>query len=280
MARSTNLTDAAEPEATAAAADKVIQYEGYRENTYRLLFPHEDTDTSEGQTHPLITILPSGLVETSEEFECKKGQALFAYRFPQSLEAGKAQGKVEKAESTLNGTPYFSTPFVWDRGDGTICLVQTWSTCYNEKFKSDFKIWDSNPNTKKFDPQAVTEFEECMARLFGRDASKKQKVLFCHKTLDNVGLVYRGKAEKLIELLKNHPDKMENLAIKNVSSDGLSFVAAGKDGDGGQFEETFTMAPGEEYVMYKKVGWDTMGCVKPTDQFLQESEFLGLPRQL
>ena len=51
---------------------------------------------------------------------------------------------------------------------------------------------------------------------------------------------------------------MEDLAIKHVRLDGLSFVAEGKDGDGGQFEETFMMAPGE---VYKKVAWGTMGQV-------------------
>jgi len=226
----------------------------------------------------LLTILESGVIETAKIVKCEKERGLIAYSFPQSLDGKTAHTKVE-ADSPLMGTEYCDTNFVSKRKDGTFCLVQTWPTTYNEKFKADFKISNSNPDETKFVPQAVTEFKECMERLFGMDATKELPVLFCHKALVNEGPTYLGKAEKLIELLMKDNKKMEELAIKEVDAGSLSFVAIVTDGKGKQGTKKFTMAPQDEYVMYKKVGWETMGCVKPKSQFLGEAD-LGLPRQL
>lgn len=274
-------TDHAE-EAHKAAAEReavgVSAYEAFTEHTYRLVFPHEDHFAAKTPEPPLLTILESGVIESVKILRCEKGKGLIAYSFRQSLDDKTAHTKVE-ADSPLKGAEYCETPFVSKREDGTFCLVQTWPTSYNEKFKADFKIFSSNPDPKKFDPQAVTEFKECMERLFGEDASSLP-VLFCHKSLVNVGPIFLGKAENLIELLERYPEKMQELAIKEVSSKSLSFVSDGIDGKGKRFEKTFTMAPLDDYVMYKKVGWETMGCVKPKEQFLRESEFTGLPRQL
>ena len=263
---------AAEPEAVGVSA-----YEAFTEHTYRLVFPHEDHFAKTPEP-PLLTILESGVIESVKILRCQKGKGLIAYGFRQSLDDKTAHTKVE-ADSPLKGAEYCETPFVSKREDGTFCLVQTWPVSYNEKFKTDFKIFSSNPDPKKFDPQAVTEFKECMQRLFGEDASRLP-VLFCHKSLVNVGPIFLGKAENLIELLERYPEKMQELAIKEVSSKSLSFVSDGIDGEGKRFEKTFTMAALDDYVMYKKVGWETLGCVKPKEQFLRESEFAGLPRQL
>jgi len=65
---------------------------------------------------------------------------------------------------------------------------------------------------------------------------------------------------------------MRTLAILNIDSEGLGFVADGIDGHGTRFEQHFTLTAGEHCVVYRKVGWESMGCVKPLHQFLNDAE--------
>mmetsp|Transcript_2605 Transcript_2605/g.4938 ORF Transcript_2605/g.4938 Transcript_2605/m.4938 type:complete len:182 (+) Transcript_2605:2-547(+) len=65
---------------------------------------------------------------------------------------------------------------------------------------------------------------------------------------------------------------MRKLAIHSVDRESLSFVSDGTDGDGNKFEKQFTMTEGEQYVVYRKMGWDTMGCPKLLQQFLRDAE--------
>lgn len=260
----------------AAAGDGVLAYEGFTEHCYRLLFAHENHFP--GNEPAVVTIPPSGVIETSCIATATEGNGLIAYGYPQSLDHNMASKKVEVVGSPLNGMMYSETPFVANRTDGSLCLVHTWPTSYNDAFKSSFKISACNPNVDKFIPQAVTEFEECMVRLFG-DEARRVPVVFCQKATLNASPAYVGKAEKLIELLTRHPEIMQELSILKVSGH-LSFVAAGKDGDGTQFEVDFSMTEGQVYVMYQKCGWEIMGCVKEIRQFMYESEFNEPPRFL
>merc|ERR1719235_2694744 len=109
------------------------------EHAYRLLYPYEDR-FSEGQH--LLTIVPGGNIENDKVLKPGKDQALFCYPYPQSMPEEKAN-------------EFLESPFVWKRTDGSYALVQTWSTRYNDDFRKNFKISQSNPDASKFEMQAV-----------------------------------------------------------------------------------------------------------------------------
>jgi len=262
----------------AAAAIRV--YQGFTEHTYRLVFPFEDRFGPD--TPQLLTIVPSGVVENSKVLEPQKEKGLIAFAYTQSISdeltglplgqqpdghIDSSTGKDGKSQSLRD------TAFVWRREDGTNALVQTWPTNLNEKFRQDFEILEgANPDSAKFQPQAVLEFQEAMVRLFGPAASNCP-ILFCHKKLASTSPAAVGLGEEVLAHLKEHPDLMRELAIASIDSDGLGFMADGTNGKGQKFEKHFRLTPGEQCVVYRKTGWDTMGCIKPLNQFLRDAEF-------
>jgi len=164
------------------------------------------------------------------------------------------------------------TPFVWRREDGTHALVQTWPTSFNDKFRKTFDIAEGrNPDPEKFQPQAVSEFQAAMVQLFG-PAAADCPILFCHKKTENRSPAVVGTSENVLAHIKKHPELMQELTILSIDTEGTGFVADGTEGDGKKFEKHFSLTPGEQCVVYQKVGWDTMGCTKPLDQFLRDAE--------
>jgi len=156
-------------------------------------------------------------------------------------------------------------------------LVQTWPTNLNEKFRQDFEISEgANPDLAKFQPQAVSEFQDAMARLFGPTAASC-RIMFCHKKLVSTSPAVVGPGEEVLAHIKKHPVLMHELAIASIDSDSLGFVADGTNGKGQQIEKNFRLTPGEQCVVYRKTGCDTMGCIKPLKQFLSDAEFHELP---
>jgi len=256
----------------------VTQYKGFKEHAYRLLFPYEDNFPEIDPAPFLLTILPSGVIENSKSLIAEKERALIAYVFSQAITKDVMAGKaVDFAESPWHGKAYTETPFVKSRamaGDKHT-LVQTWPTKINEKFKKDFKITESNPDMKKFEAAAVNDFKACIQEMFGKDAVKKVSIKFCHKATDNEFPCYLGTTEDLLKYfsLKDNAAAMSAVGIKEMTSNG--FLATGEDGKGNKIEKPFKMEPKIKYVIYKKVGWETMGCCKPKEQFDKECEFLG-----
>jgi len=251
---------------------KVTKYTGFKEHAYRLLFPYEDNFQTE--VPHLLTILPSGLIENDKKLVAEKEKGLIAYTYAQVVEANVAKKVIEtdKPDSAWKDKPYNDTPFVNKSGDKYM-LVQTWPTKINDKFKQDFEMTDHNPNLKHFENAAVNEFKSCIETLFGKDATQKVGIKYCHKVTENKFPCYLGKTEALLEYLKDDVAAMKEVGIKEVMSDGLGFVAIGEDGKGKPVEKPFTMEPNTKYVIYKKVGWETMGCCKTKQQFDKEAEF-------
>jgi len=253
---------------------------GPGQRNYRLVFPFEDRFGPD--TPQLLTIVPSGVVENSKVLEPQKEKGLIAFAYTQSISdeltglplgqqpdghVDSSTGKDGKSQSLRD------TAFVWRREDGTNALVQTWATNLNEKFRQDFEISEgANPDSAKFQPQAVSEFQEAMVRLFG-PAAAKCPILFCHKKLASTSPAAVGLGEEVLAHLKEHPELMRELAIASIDSDGLGFMADGSNGKGQTFEKHFRLTPGEQCVVYRKTGWDTMGCIKPLNQFLRDAEF-------
>jgi len=256
----------------------VTQYRGYKEHAYRLLFPYEDNFPDIEPVPSLLTILPNGVIETTKTLTAEKERGLIAFTFSQTITKDALAGKtVDFAESPLHGKAYIETPFVKNHamvGDKHT-LVQTWPTKINEKFKKDFEISDSTRDTKKFEAAAVTDFKACIQEMFGKDACKKVSIKFCHKVTDNENACYLGTTEDLLSYfsLEDNAAAMSAVGIKEMTPNG--FVATGEDGKGNKVEKPFAMEPNNEYVIYKKVGWETIGCCKTKEQFDKECEFDG-----
>jgi len=254
-------------------------YPGFTEHAYRLVFLFEDHFAPD--IPQLLTVMPSGVVETNTMLEPQKQEALVAFTYPQSISDELAESPVlfkpdgnvdDNAPADSIGRILRDTPFVWRREDGTNTLVQTWPTTVNDKFRKTFEISEGkNPDSKKFQPQAVSEFQEAMVRLFG-PAAANRPILFCHKKTENTSPAVMGTSEEVLAHLSEHPELKCKLAILSVDREGLSFVSDGTDGDGNKFEKHFTMTEGEQCVVYRKMGWDTMGCTKPLQQFLCDAE--------
>jgi len=261
------------------STEAVRIYGGFTEHTYRLVFPFEDKFAPDAPQ--LLTIVPSGVVENNKKLEPKKEKGLIAYAYPQSISDEFAELPVEQQTScnvdssiAVDGHETLrDTAFVWRREDSTNALVQTWPTTLNEKFCQDFEMSKGvNPDSAKFLPQAVSELREAMVRLFGLSATSCP-ILFCHKQLASTSPAVVGSGEEVLAHLKEHPELMRQLAIASIDSDGLGFVADGTNGKGEKFEKCFRLTSGEHCVVYRKTGWDTMGCIKPLHQFLRDAEF-------
>mmetsp|Transcript_81147 Transcript_81147/g.160868 ORF Transcript_81147/g.160868 Transcript_81147/m.160868 type:complete len:822 (+) Transcript_81147:61-2526(+) len=242
--------------AAAMEAFGVKIFPGFTEQTCRIVFGYGETFAPNAPK--LLTILPSGVVENSKMLEPRAQKGLAAFAYPQSMDVEIARGFCE-------------TPFVWKREDGTHCLIQSWPITINDKFRSDFEISvGTNPDPARFHPQAAVEFKESMSKLFGETVSDDQ-IMFCHKCTVSDSPVLVGKSEDIMRGLREYPQLMHELAIARIETD-LCFVAAGTTGNGESFEKEFHLAPGVESVVYRKDGWETMGCSKPYEQFEREAE--------
>jgi len=252
----------------------VYEYTGFKEHAYRLLFPYEENFPDVDPPPSLLTILPNGVLETTKTLNAEKERALIAFTFSQTITQDVMAGKtVDFADSPWHDKAFTETPFVKHVTiPGSHALVQTWPTKINDKFKNDFEMKDTNADTKKYESAAVNDFKACIEEMFGKDATKKVPIKFCHKATDNTFPCYLGTTEDLLSYLKDNTQAMSAVGIKNMTENG--FVATGEDGKGNKIEKQFSMEPKIKYVIYKKVGWETMGCCKTKDQFDKECEFL------
>lgn len=266
---------------SAFATTDVCVFPGFTEHAYRLVFPYEERFAP--ATPHLMTVMPSGVVETTAILKPDKEDALIAFTYSQTISNELAESRVslnpETSKIPVDSSPkkLCETAFVWRREDGTHALMQTWPTSLNDKFRKTFEISEgTNPDPDKFEPQAVSEYQTAMQKLFGSGADSCP-ILYCHKKTENKSPAVVGSSEDVLAHLKTNPELMSQLTIKSIDSEGLGFVSDGTEGDGKKFEKHFTLTPGEQTVVYQKVGWDTMGCTKPLDQFLRDAEMHGPP---
>lgn len=228
---------------------KVVKvYAGYTEDAQRLVFDFQDK--YDASPH-LLTVLPTGTVENDKVLKPEKDKGLIAYTYPQSISPDLAE-------------KYIETPFVQKRDNGTFSLVQTWTTSYNDKFRSDFNIQMENPNPAVFVPQAVDEFKQAMVLMFGSTA-EDHEILYCQRATENNKKLYVGYSELLLEFLKMHPEDMEALGITELTEGG--FITRIVDGRGKVTSKPFTFSPGEKYALHTKQGWETMACITLVAQF-------------
>merc|ERR1712008_519847 len=126
-----------------------------------------------------------------------------------------------------------------------------------------------------FEEAAVEAFKECMELLFGEGATSQVKIQYCTKETINASPCYVGTAEKLQDYMLKNKDAMKEVGIREFVSD-TCFISEGADGNGVPIEKPFEMKTDTKYVIYKKTGWESMGCCKPWEQFANEAEFIGL----
>jgi len=246
----------------------VRKHEKYKEHCYRMVFPYEDNFDVETE---MLTILPTGVIENTKIIAPEPEQGLLAFPWAQEVSTDVAQKICDKEESKWKGKKLAETPFVKKSGN-RYCVVQIWPTKFNQEFKTSFAMTDHAPDLKRFDSGGVVDLRDCIKELFGEEAFKKVKIKYCHKERIYESPCYCGTTENLLEYFKRNPDAMEAVNIKNLEENG--FVANGKDGRDHPIEKPFTMEPTTEYVIYKKFGWEEMGCCKLKAHFDKESEFL------
>merc|ERR1712079_157916 len=143
-----------------------IYKEGFNEHAYRLVYPYEE-QFPDLEPH-LVTILPDGAVENTKKLIPEKERGLIAYTYCQKIEGKTLEGKtVQDSESKWHGKSFVDTPFVKSLPGKQFAVVQTWPTKFNDKFKQDFELKETNPNPKNFEAAAVADFQACMQSLFG-----------------------------------------------------------------------------------------------------------------
>jgi len=251
-----------------AKSSGVECYKGFVANECRLVFPFGQGSSNNLPT--LRTILPNGSEEGDPKtLQAGKERALIAYPYTQDIEAPVA-GK------------FLGTPFVWQRLDGTHALVQTWTVNVNDEFKKAFEIAESNPDERKFCPQAVNEFQEAMGKLFKSvdGTFTGIRVWFCQKKTRSDDPVYVGTPSQLKAFLASDPGVLKSLNIKEVSgSNPIKVVSntVNKKGQRGTQELTLgDIADGaSKYVMYTRKGFTTFTSIKLLSQFYTEAEPLN-----
>jgi hypothetical protein len=239
----------------------VAVHAGFYEHIFRLLCPYEDKVTVPVGT-VLSTILPSGIVETRKELVAEPTRALFSYQVPQTI----SKDVVE--ENNLTDSPY-----VWQREDGTYGLAWIWAVKYNDQFKKEYETSTTNPTGSPAVQQAMDEFRPaCKKVLKIDDDTPCPECLYCHRKTKNDKPAYVGSTVELLQFLQTNPDIMKAMNILELTENG--FIAGVVDGKGKTNTKQFTMPMGEhQYVLYTKLGWSTMACVTPLDQFLDGREF-------
>ena len=258
-------------------------YKGFQENAYRLLFEFSEFFPDKSPT--LKCILPSGVIENTKKLKPAPEKAIISYAFSQTI-SFQNWLKV-MCELSKNYNDEHGDPFMWPRTDigGRIvwpregkrkreeedeyqlpeyALVQTWTTNFNDNFKSSFNIAEHNPDESKFSPNAVKEFEQMCVNLFGEEARGRTK--FCHKQTTNNNPVFVGTRHQLLSLLMANPHICKDMNILSIFDGG--FEAGTVDGKGNTGSKSFNMACDGEYALYIKQGWDTMACATPIEQFM------------
>merc|ERR1719410_1081314 len=157
---------------------------------------------------------------------------MLSYTFPQKIDSDNQllEGALEDTGSTWDGKPLVDTPFVKQCLLRHHSLVQVWPTKFNDKFKQDFTCSELNPDIRKFEAAAISDFKSCIEEMFGEDATKKVRIQYCQKKTQNRFPCYLGKTEQLLKYFKDNERDMEEVQIRKLLPDG--FVAGGENESG------------------------------------------------
>jgi len=242
-------------------------FQGFREQSYRLVFENEDANAGE---ITIETILPNGHVEMQKTFKPKKGRGIMTFGYPQDIHKNQASRYIRRPE----GPGHFIHHE--DALDSSAYpLVQTWTVNINDRFRNDFEIMSVDQLQGQIDEgfhtDAIHAFRKSMAKCFSSAEVDKYPIKCCKMKHEkkNEELVVMGPRSNLEGFLKN-PDLQKSFFI---SADAHGFKAWTKP-KGKWFPHTqrFEWGPDmdEIYVLYTRVGNSEMTCMMKRQQFTRE----------
>jgi len=251
--------------------DLVRIYGGYDEEASRMLFPYGDRFAHLSEMPVLRTYNKYG-IEVNErkplpvrpEHEEKDPKtleirALIAYAKPETFdfEAGR----------TLLDTE--GDTYVVHRANNTYGLSHIWTTKFDDGMKKSFICSTVNPDTAIFKPQKVYEFKRTLCKIFGDDATSRVPIVYARLSKPNRRPVYTGTAEALEKFLRDRPDVVDQLNIAKLFPGGFVAVVTKK---GNKFDgyKHFDFSAGQEYVLYTRLGYQEMACIKLLSEFETE----------
>jgi len=171
---------------------------------------------------------------------------------------------------------------VFARPNGTHGVSQMWPMKINDSFFKGYKVTTnySEVDPTVFQPQAVAEFERTLKCLFGEEATKRSPIMYAKNSKVNKFVVFKGQAEAIEMFLRQNPEACDLLKIAKLYLGGfVAIVSKGGSPEKAKHSyKQFDFTPGEEYVLYTKVGYESMACIKPYEQFVRECK-LGPRRQ-
>jgi len=239
-------------------SETVMSHAGFTENAYRFVFAYEKRYPN--VTPHLMTILPSGQVENDKHLEPKEEGSLIAYTYCQKIEEGIAK-------------QHLASKFVWKHNAQEFRVLQTWPSKFNDEFKKTFTLAKINPDPAHFNDDALQEFTQTMRDLFQVPKEETElPVYFAQKATQNEMRSYEGHGENLMSLLRTYKGIRDHLNIVSLVEPN-GFVCKFVDKKGGTGIKHFYMDITKRYVLYTKVGWETMACVKPKFQFDRECQY-------
>lgn len=248
--------------------EKVVAYSGFKETTSRLVFHYGQKFGAEGQSWNFSTVLPNGCVQGGQ-FESGPEGCVFGYPFDQVLE-DRAKTKAVAPYVGPSGSLGNRRP-----------VGQIWKTKHNATFAADFNVYITNPNESEFPLSAVDCFRAVLSHVFSAEVVEEVGIKFAKKKRQTVNKrpIYKGKSEDLINHLRANPDIQTDMNILEVGpgqhgTNPLAFRCECVSNDGKTSQKIFTMQAGSTYVLYVRMGYDTMACVKLFEQFEKETEFL------
>lgn len=262
----TELSDSKVVELALASGVKV--YAGFRATERRLVFVHGENFPN--ARRKLFTILPDGRLEGKEE-DGKKlihtiDKGIITYPFPQTI----------KKETVDQNAKIRNSGCVFQVDDSTFRLAQMWTVNFNDQFRKDFTVHETNPNTTEFDEEAVKTFVDALVELFGEGA-RNHSVKFCTKETQNIERTFVGSPSQIKTFLA-HEGVKESLNISSVGSEGdpNQVVVKTLDNKGNRGSQTFTLGDQDtEQVLYKRKGFTSFMCVKALPQFEEDCVLHG-----
>eukprot|EP00929_Paragymnodinium_shiwhaense_P014578 TRINITY_DN12249_c0_g1_i1.p1 TRINITY_DN12249_c0_g1~~TRINITY_DN12249_c0_g1_i1.p1 ORF type:complete len:2149 (+),score=272.56 TRINITY_DN12249_c0_g1_i1:123-6569(+) len=252
--------------------------EGFTEFSDRLLFPYEENFADLQPPPHLCTILPNGAIENNKVLAPKAEKAIITYASAQQIKGNEAEEHLEQRGQFV---------FPQEGLDmDSYALVQTWPVSFDQSFKDRFTVHQENQDPIRFDEKAVTNFKQCIRKLFGEGAFERGvQILFAQGSRQHDQTVYCGSSEAIMNFLTIHEEVRRDLNINRLFHDGktprfLAFVSGiiktdwktkeqYPDGERG-----CSMHPGTDYVLFVKEGLQRFATVASLREFQDEHDLM------
>jgi len=147
-----------------------------------------------------------------------------------------------------------------------------WPIDYNEQFKKEWRVEETNFDPTKFDDKAVSAFKAKVAELFStkKEEVENLQIRYCYKMAVNNHRVYVGTVSAMKAFLRNRPEIQDQMGIVELTAVG--FDARWVDGNEKEREKSFRFPPPDtEIVLYTQERWERGACFVLWDQFQQSN---------